>query len=57
MKTKFELGEKVFVDGKITAVYIGDKGGIEYRVQINYGNGTYRELNLKEEIIERRVQQ
>lgn len=57
MKTKFELGEKVYVNGKITAVYIGDKGGIEYRVQINYGNGTCRELNLKEEIVERRVQQ
>lgn len=59
MKTKFELGEEVFVKGKIIGIsinhsYTGDK--VVYAVQIYEGDNN-KMLAAEDWQLERRVQQ
>lgn len=58
MKTKFDVGEEVFIKGTIEEL-CADKDGVRYRVKLDTDDkiSTWFLPTLKEDDIERRVQQ
>lgn len=58
MKTKYDIGEEVFVKGTVEGIF-ADKDGVRYRVELNIDNdfANFVMPTLKEDDLERRVQQ
>lgn len=51
MKTKFDIGEDVFINGRIKNIAINEKGEISYKVAINAGDGFHVYVFDEDEII------
>lgn len=58
MKTRFDIGEEVFIKGTIEGL-CADKDGVRYRVKLDMDDNFFNLTlpTLKEDNIERRVQQ